>query len=67
MAQGKRAPGKSTRVNYATPAALLLVQTATALYLADLLTLFRYYKSLAERAMAQVTEAQPLEVLWTAR
>jgi uncharacterized damage-inducible protein DinB len=32
-------------------------------YVEDSLTLFRYYKNLAERAMAQVTDAQLLEAL----
>jgi len=32
-------------------------------YLADSLALFRYYKNLAERAMAQVTDQQLVEVL----
>ncbi|MEX2263452.1 MAG: DUF1572 domain-containing protein [Bryobacteraceae bacterium] len=35
----------------------------TTSYLEDSLTLFRYYKSLAERAFAQVTDEQLLEVL----
>jgi len=35
----------------------------TTSYLEDSLTLFRYYKNLAERAMAQVTDEQLLEVL----
>ena len=35
----------------------------TTLYLEDSLTLFRYYKNLAERAMAQVTDEQLLAVL----
>src|ERR1700730_10244935 len=35
----------------------------TISYLEDSLTLFRYYKNLAERAMAQVTDEQLLRVL----
>jgi Protein of unknown function (DUF1572) len=35
----------------------------TTSYLEDSLSLFRYYKNLAERAMAQVTDDQLLEVL----
>lgn len=35
----------------------------TTSYLEDSLTLFRYYKNLSERAMAQVTDEQLLEVL----
>jgi hypothetical protein len=35
----------------------------TTSYLADSLSLFRYYKNLAERAMAQTTDAQLLAVL----
>jgi hypothetical protein len=35
----------------------------TTSYLEDSLSLFRYYKNLAERAMAQVTDEQLLEVL----
>lgn len=35
----------------------------TTSYLEDSLTLFRYYKNLAERAMAQVTDEQLLAVL----
>jgi hypothetical protein len=35
----------------------------TTSYLSDSLDLFRYYKKLAERAMAQVTDGQLLEVL----
>ena len=35
----------------------------TTSYLEDSLTLFRYYKNLAERAMAQVTDEQLLSVL----
>lgn len=35
----------------------------TTSYLSDSLTLFRYYKNLAERAMAQVTDEQLLDVL----
>src|ERR1700736_6481748 len=35
----------------------------TTSYLEDSLTLFRYYKSLAERAMTQVTDEQLLAVL----
>jgi uncharacterized damage-inducible protein DinB len=35
----------------------------TTSYLADSLDIFRYYKNLAERAMAQVTDEQLLDVL----
>src|SRR5258708_2521482 len=35
----------------------------TTSYLEDALTLFRYYKNLAERAMAQVTDEELLAVL----
>jgi hypothetical protein len=37
----------------------------TTSYVEDSLSLFRYYKGLAEKAMAQVTDAQLLEVLDT--
>jgi hypothetical protein len=35
----------------------------TTSYIADVLSLFRYYKHLAERAMAQVTDEQLFAVL----
>ena len=35
----------------------------TTSYLEDSLTLFRYYKTLAEKAMAQVTDEQLVAIL----
>ncbi|HEX4230941.1 MAG TPA: DUF1572 domain-containing protein [Bryobacteraceae bacterium] len=40
-----------------------MAHSFTTSYLADSISLFRYYKSLAERAMAQVTDEQLVAVL----